>query len=127
MELLERLDDPSFATELGRFNLETNLDPQPFEGDCLSQIERELDAKLSKARAAAHCMDAEVVLTGILPTLRKSDLGLDNLSPKPRYLGLNEAMTELSGGDFEFRPLADEFHAGGTMGNHTVGARIELH
>ncbi len=103
MELLERLDDPSFATELGRFNLETNVAPRRLEGDCLSQTEEALGSKLSKVRAVAHEMHAEVVLTGILPTLRKSDLGLDNLSPKQRYHGLNEAMTELSGGDFEFR------------------------
>ena len=103
IELLARLDDPDFATELGRFNLETGVDPRHFEGDCLSHTEKDLDAKLSRARAAAHAMHAEVVLTGILPTLRTSDLGLDNLTPKERYRGLNDAMTELSGGDFEFR------------------------
>jgi CBS domain-containing protein len=103
IELLARLDDPDFATELGRFNLETGVAPRQFEGDCLSQTERDLDAKLSRARAAAHAMHAEVVLTGILPTLRTSDLGLDNLTPKQRYRGLNDAMTELSGGAFEFR------------------------
>lgn len=103
IELLERLDDSDFATELGRFNLETGVGPRQFEGDCLSYTEKALDAKLARVRAAAHDMHAEVVLTGILPTLRKSDLSLDNLTPKRRYRGLNEAMSELSGGDFEFR------------------------
>lgn len=103
IELLERLDDPDFATELGRFNLETGVEPRQFEGDCLSQTEEELRSKLARVRAAIHEMHGEVVLTGILPTLRTSDLGLDNLTPKQRYRGLNEAMSELSGGAFEFR------------------------
>jgi CBS domain-containing protein len=41
------------------------------------------------------------VLTGILPTLRKSDLGLDNMVPNERYRALNRAITELRGTDYE--------------------------
>jgi CBS domain-containing protein len=41
-----------------------------------------------------------VLLVGILPTLRKSDLGLDNMTPNPRYFALNRAMSKLRGGDF---------------------------
>lgn len=43
-----------------------------------------------------------MVLTGILPTLRKSDLGLDNMTPRPRYAALNEAMSKLRGKSYEF-------------------------
>jgi len=32
VEILEKLDDPHFTTELARFNLEFNLDPQVLEG-----------------------------------------------------------------------------------------------
>ena len=103
MEILDRLDDPSFETELGRFNLEFTVEPRRLEGDCLSQTEEEVRSKLSTVRAAAHAMNAEVVLTGILPTLRKSDLEPGNISPRQRYYALNEAMTELGRRDFEFR------------------------
>ena len=34
MEVLEELDDGHFTTELGKFNLEANLDPLAFGGDC---------------------------------------------------------------------------------------------
>src|SRR5262249_23177344 len=44
----------------------------------------------------------QAVLIGILPTIRKSDLGLDNMVPSPRYLALSKAMNELRGGAFEF-------------------------
>src|SRR5262249_54710297 len=42
------------------------------------------------------------VLTGILPTIRKSDLKMENMTPSPRYAALNAAMTALRGGDYEF-------------------------
>ena len=35
MEVLEKLDDPHFTTELGLFNLELNIEPSTFGGDCL--------------------------------------------------------------------------------------------
>ena len=102
-EVLDRLKDSRFTTELGRFNLEVNLDSRPFEGDCLSQMEQDLVGKLAAVRKIVQSLGGDVVLTGILPTLRKSDLSLDNLTPKRRYQALNQAMTELRGGDYELR------------------------
>lgn len=103
LDILERIDDPHYTTELGLFNLEINLDPLVFEGDCLSQLEDQLNRSLATVRAAAHQCGAEVVLSGILPTLRKSDLALTNMTPKPRYRALNTALTQLRGGDYEFQ------------------------
>ncbi len=36
VEMLERLGDEHFTTEVARFNLEFNTDPLSFGGDCLS-------------------------------------------------------------------------------------------
>ena len=47
LEVLAALDDPHFTTEVGAFNLELNLDPQEFTGDCLSRIEAQLDELLA--------------------------------------------------------------------------------
>ena len=102
MEMLERIDDPHFTTEVARFNLEFNTDPLAFGGDCLRRMERQLEELLGKARAAAHSLDAEVAMIGILPTLDISDLTLANMTPKPRYFALNEAMRRLRGKDWEF-------------------------
>ena len=111
LPVLEALDDPHFTTELGRFNLEFNLDPLLFGGDCLSRMEAQTDALLTRARAAARSVGGEVVLTGILPSLTKGDLELDNMTPNPRYLALNEAMTRMRGGDYEFfLKGVDELH-----------------
>ena len=37
---------------------------------------------------------------GVLPTMRKSDLGLDGMVPSPRYQQLNKILTALRGGNF---------------------------
>ncbi len=103
LDILERIDDPHYTTELGLFNLEINLDPLVFEGDCLSQLEGQLNRSLATVRAAAHQCGAEVILSGILPTLRKSDLALTNMTPKPRYRALNTVLTQLRGDDYEFQ------------------------
>jgi len=102
MELIERIGDGHFTTELARFNLEFNSDPLVFEGDCLSRLERQMAELLGKARAAADGLDIELVMVGILPTLEKSDLTLANMTPKPRYFALNDAMRRLRGSDYEF-------------------------
>lgn len=98
--VLEHAQDERLTTELARYNLEANLSPQTFGGDCLRRLESELHEVMAKARAAAAKCDADVVMVGILPTLRKSDLGLDNMTPIPRYYALNRAMSKLRGGDF---------------------------
>jgi CBS domain-containing protein/gamma-glutamylcysteine synthetase len=103
LEVLDRIDDPRFTTELGRFNIEFNLDPIDLHSGCLRQMETELTSLLAKARQATAGMDTSIVLTGILPTLEKSDLTLENMTPRPRYFQLNEAMTRLRGRNYDFR------------------------
>jgi CBS domain-containing protein len=103
IDLLREIDDPHFTTELAAFNLEINLDPLAFEGDCLSALERTIDALLAKARAAGSRLGVAPLLVGILPTIRKSDLELSNLTPLPRYTALNSALSGLRGEPYEFR------------------------
>ena len=101
-EMLAALDDPQFTTELGLFNLECNLQPRVLGGPCLTEMQTELEGLVDKARRAAAALDLEVVLIGILPTLRKSDLGIESMTPEPRYHALSDALNELRGGDYEF-------------------------
>jgi hypothetical protein len=101
MDILSEIRDTRFTTELGSFNLEFNLDPMKCEGTCLSALEQQLEKLIGEVRNVANKHQADVVLTGILPTLRKSDLGLANLTPKPRYKALNEAMTRMRGGHYD--------------------------
>jgi CBS domain-containing protein len=97
MEVLAKIDDPHFTTELGLFQLEINADPLPFSGDSLSRMEKQLQKLVGIGRTAAAQLGLDLVLTGILPTLRKTDLGPEGMTPLPRYRALNEATTRLRG------------------------------
>ncbi len=98
-ELLVALNDSRLTTETGKFNLEANLLPQDFGGHCLSAMEQEALDLVDLARQGARKFDADVLLTGILPTLRQSDLTLENLTPEVRYLELNRVIQQLRGGN----------------------------
>ncbi|NUN15735.1 MAG: CBS domain-containing protein [Myxococcales bacterium] len=100
-EVLAKLQHPQFTTELARFNLEANLTPYVFGDNCLSRMETELHGLIAVAREGAAACGANVVLCGILPSLRQSDLGLNNMTPNPRYFALNQAISELRGGKFQ--------------------------
>ncbi|HSR70558.1 MAG TPA: glutamate-cysteine ligase family protein [Acidobacteriota bacterium] len=102
MELLSELGHPDFTTELARFNLEFNLSPLDFGGNCLKRLEEQLSGHLARLREAAARLGLKVCLTGILPTLAKSDMDLRNMAPRPRYVALNESLKRLRGADYEF-------------------------
>ena len=104
-ELLKKLKKYPWADgELARFNLETNMTPREFKGNCLSEMEAENVMHQKIIREQARKMGAEVVLTGILPTLRKNDLNMHNLTPQPRYHALMEAINQqLIGTSYELR------------------------
>jgi CBS domain-containing protein/gamma-glutamylcysteine synthetase len=102
LQMIERLGDPHYTTELGQFQLEANCDPQVFTGDGLSTMHAQIDTLVDNARKAADELGMGVVLMGILPTMRKSDLGLDAMVPSQRYMTLNRIVTGLRGGKFDF-------------------------
>jgi CBS domain-containing protein/gamma-glutamyl:cysteine ligase YbdK (ATP-grasp superfamily) len=100
LEVIERAADPRLTTEIARFNLEANLTPLALGGRCFRLLHDEVAEVVSRARVAAAEFGADVLLAGILPTLRVSDLTLSNLTPIGRYHELNRAVTELRGGPF---------------------------
>lgn len=112
LAVMASMDDPSFTTELALFNLEANLPPAEFGGRCLRDLENQLQSAFDKAREHARRCGSQALLTGILPTLQLSDLGLDNMTPNPRYFALNDAMVRMRGGEFQTRIKGiDELYA----------------
>jgi len=107
MEALERMKKYKWVeTELARFNLETNMLPRELKGNCLSAMEKENLSNLQKIREKLGEMDTDLILTGILPTLRKFHLSMDNLTPKKRYYALMESINQqLIGNSYELRLL----------------------
>ena len=103
LKLLKSIDDNHFTTELANYNLEINLDPFKLEGDCFSRVENQLRTLLQKAAKKAETFNAKLLLAGILPTIGKKEVGLDYLTPIPRYFALNEMLKAYKGGDFNLK------------------------
>lgn len=101
LHVLEEVGDSHFTTEIGLYNLEINLDPIELGGNCFSQTHNSLSQYLNLARQAADKFNNKVLMTGILPTIRKSDLMLDFITPKDRYYALNDMLRSTRGSDFE--------------------------
>lgn len=99
-EILARLPDNAFTTELGRFNIEMNMEPIEFGGFALRDLEHQIHAHLGQARAVAREHDSLIALVGILPSLTKSNLTIDNISDRPRYHAMNAALTRMRGGPY---------------------------
>ena len=111
MEVLKYANDSRLTTEIARFNLEANLSPLKLENNCFSRMEDELQQIIDLARRSAATEDADVLLSGILPTLQKSDLTLDNLTPIARYHELNRGVIRMRGGPLSIHIKGlDELH-----------------
>lgn len=111
LEVLKHANDPRLTTEIARFNLEANLTPLELTGNCFSRMEQELEQLIERARHAAATQNADVLLSGILPTLQKSDLTLDNLTPIARYHELDRGVIRLRGGPLSIHIKGlDELH-----------------
>lgn len=100
-DILKAVNDPHFTNELARFNLEINLDPVELGPSCLDEMENQLRTLLKKAEKQAHALDTQILLTGILPTISKTELSMEYMTPKPRYWSLNEMVKGMRGDDFQ--------------------------
>ena len=100
-EILSRISDPHFTSELARYNLEINLDPILLKNKCFSIVEAGLRRLLQDADDAASCFGDTLILTGILPSIDLRAVEMDYLSPNPRYHALGEILKRLRGQDFE--------------------------
>ena len=101
---LEAINDDSFTSELASFNLEANLDPLPFSGTSISDMHKSLRESLELAQKKVDDLGANILLTGILPTIRKADVEISNITPLDRYRALMNRLKDLRGNKaFELR------------------------
>lgn len=110
-EILKATNDPRLTTEIAKFNLEANLSPRTLGGRCFREMEDEIEEVMARTRSAARECGADVLLSGILPTLDKRDLSLENMTPNPRYFELNRSLSRMRDGDFSIHIKGlDELH-----------------
>ena len=103
LDILKDVDDSHFTTEFATYNIEANLDPYTLEKDCFTTMEQQLRGLLDKVKKSADKYNSKVILTGILPTISKDELGMDFMTPIPRYYRINEVLTAWRGDDFTVR------------------------
>jgi hypothetical protein len=96
-EVLEAIAEPEWATELGQFNVEINIAPHALDGPF--RLEESIRTHLNRADERARTVGGHLVLAGILPTLRESDVNEAGLSANPRYKLLNEQIFAARGED----------------------------
>ncbi len=89
-EVLEKIDDPSFTLELGQQNLEINVPPRALAGDETLGLEQDLRTSLGAADDKAKDAGANLVMIGVLPTLRNEHFDQRWLSNSSRYKVLND-------------------------------------
>jgi len=97
-EFLEALADPLVVPELARFNFEINSDPVSLAPGGLDLTHDALLARWQHCEAAAAGLGLRPLLTGILPTVRSSDLSLARMSPLQRYRAINDQVFRLRHG-----------------------------
>lgn len=98
---LDALDNPLVVPELSKFNIELNTTPQTLQGNALRLMEQELQHTWDTCRQQAQAMQNDLVMIGILPTVRDTDLTLANMSHMVRYKALNQQVMRMREG----RPL----------------------
>src|SRR5580698_8418431 len=100
-DVLAEIADPAWATEVGQFNLEINVPPRELTGDAVVGLEEEIRQSLNHGDGRARGLGSRLVMIGILPTLRKSDVTEETLSPNERFRVLNEQIFAARGEDMQ--------------------------
>ena len=98
-EVLKRIADPAFQTELGQYTIELNVNPRPMPGNAALQLEDDLRKSLNRAERLAGETGAHIVMIGILPTIMAEHLNHDWMSANARYSALNKAVIDARGED----------------------------
>lgn len=90
LEVLERIADPNYFTELGQFNIEINVNPRQLLDHGLDRFEADVRASLNDAQGKAREAGANLVAIGLLPTLAEEHFDVALITPSPRYRLMNE-------------------------------------
>ena len=100
-EVLAAIADPAWATEVGQFNLEINVPPRELARDAVVGLEAEIRGSLNHGDERARSVGTRLVMIGILPTLRKSDVHAGTMSENERFRVLNEQIFAARGEDMQ--------------------------
>jgi gamma-glutamyl:cysteine ligase YbdK (ATP-grasp superfamily) len=96
-DVLAAIDDPAWTSELGRFNVELDAEPATLSDSVFGLIEESIGNTLAHAFKRAEAAGSRMMMVGMLPSLRHSDIGAHTISSNPRYKLLNDEMLAARG------------------------------
>ena len=70
-KILKDISNEGFVTEIAKFNMELNVEPLEINKFCLRKLENDILKRMKIANKYAIKHDAKLILTGILPTVKK--------------------------------------------------------
>jgi len=82
--VLKAANTPLYTAELAQFNIELNAQPANIGANFLSEFESDLQQHWLYCKTIAEGIGCRVLSTGILQTLRDTDLSIKNISPMLR-------------------------------------------
>jgi hypothetical protein len=98
-DALAAIADRAWASELGKFNVELAANPEILSGRVFSALETSISDLVGGAAQRVEPSGTRLVMIGILPSLRETDVGEDSLSANPRFRLLNDQMLAARGED----------------------------
>jgi len=108
LELLAKLNDEQFQSELNKYNLELNLLPVRAAGKPFSQLTQEILTKFEHLNSAAKKLNTRPVAIGILPTLKEQHLSKNFMTELGRYKLLARELSNLRAEPFHIKIDGDE-------------------
>nr|WP_321414642.1 CBS domain-containing protein [uncultured Allomuricauda sp.] len=103
LDILRDLDDDHYTTEFATYNIEANLDPFKLDKNCFRAMEDQLAELVERVKKTAGAHNTKILLAGILPTISTDEIGMDYMTPIPRYYRINEVLKAWREGDFTVR------------------------
>ncbi|MCQ8106086.1 glutamate-cysteine ligase family protein [Methylomonas sp. SURF-2] len=94
---LNSFNNPMAGPELAKFNIELNTPPLALTANALAVLHQNLAATWRQAEQHARRMELHLLMIGTLPTLRQSQLNLENMSNMNRYRELNRQVLKNRG------------------------------
>ncbi len=130
-EYLRAINSPLVVPELALFNVELNTLPKNLCKDTLSVMQRELKQTWEHCGNVAAKLGINILMIGILPTIKKDELTLKNISHKERYYALNEQILRKRHGreveiDIKMNERIQAKHSGVMLESATTSFQVHL-
>ena len=109
-KLFSETSNTLIVPELSKYNIEFNTTPLDIQGSCFSKTHLQLQSLIAEADRILEKWNSKVCLIGTLPTLKETDLNLEQISAMQRYKALNEQIMKMRRGAPLFLNIRGEEH-----------------